>query len=50
MPTGTSPWRGSVDKRERRRVRRCPACRPRGARTALALPVEDPTAELRLGG
>jgi hypothetical protein len=29
---------------------RCPACRPRGARTALALPVEDPTAGLRLGG
>jgi len=29
---------------------RCPACRPRAARTALALPVEDPTAGLRLGG
>jgi len=28
---------------------RCPACRPCGARAALALPVEDPTAGLRLG-
>ena len=28
---------------------RCPACRPRGARAGLALPVEDPTAALRLG-
>jgi len=28
---------------------RCPACRPRGARANFALPVEDPTAALRLG-
>ena len=28
---------------------RCPACRPRGTRASLALPVEDPTAALRLG-
>ena len=28
---------------------RCPACRPRGASACLALPVEDPTAALRLG-
>ncbi len=28
---------------------RCPACRPRGTRASLALPVGDPTAALRLG-
>ena len=28
---------------------RCPACRPHGGRAGLALPVEDPTAGLRLG-
>jgi hypothetical protein len=28
---------------------RCPACRPRGASGSLTVPVEDPTAALRLG-